>query len=523
MADGADLSDGGRPSNSFSTVTRSWRRWWRMSVVGTVDKAQVIADRREEAYLSPRYLFMTAMSAGIAVLGLLLSSPAVVIGAMLIAPLMGPIIGLGFALAIGDYGWVRGSAKSLVAGTILGIALCGLIVFVSPLQTITPEIASRTRPNLFDLLVALFSGMAGAYAMIRGRAGTVVGVAIATALMPPIAVVGFGMATLNWTVFSGALLLFVTNLVTIALTAWGMAKLYGFTGALSDRNTQLQSFIIIAVFIGLAVPLALTLRQIAWEANAARQVRGELETRFGPAARLSQPEIAFDTDPLTVSAFVWTTELKPDAEAQAEKEMSERLGRRVDFDLRQFLVRDQSSAEQAQLAAAAAQEEEAQSQRLKNLAQRLSLAAGVPEGEVTVDRQRRRAVVRARPLPGASLATYRALERRIAASEPNWTIELIPPAGQLLPIAFEERLPGEAEEEGQDAPVMAPTQRGAEALALAGWAARRLGAPLELSGPRELVATASAELEGQGIAVREGAIGGGGATVTPRFGSLDGG
>lgn len=143
----------------FSKLARNllhFRRWWRDEVVDTVDQQEVIARRREDCGLTARYLFMTAMSAGIAILGLLQSSPAVVIGAMLISPLMGPIIGLGFALAIGDYNWLRQAAFSLAWGTVMAVALCAVIVFFSPLKDITPEIAARTRPNLFDLLIALF-------------------------------------------------------------------------------------------------------------------------------------------------------------------------------------------------------------------------------------------------------------------------------------------------------------------------------------------------------------------------------
>ena len=174
-------STASRRVSSFSRVLLSWRQWWRQDVVGTVNQAAVIAARREDCLLSERYLFMTAMSGGIAILGLLLSSPAVVIGAMLLSPLMGPIMGLGFALAIGDYRWLKESVRALAWGTLMAVVLCALIVFFSPIQTVTSEIAARTRPNLFDLLVALFSALAGAYAMIRGREGTIVGVAIATA------------------------------------------------------------------------------------------------------------------------------------------------------------------------------------------------------------------------------------------------------------------------------------------------------------------------------------------------------
>jgi uncharacterized hydrophobic protein (TIGR00271 family) len=454
----------------FTRVVLSWRRWWRESVLWTVDQPAVISSRREECELTARYLFMTAMSGGIAILGLLLSSPAVVIGAMLLSPLMGPIMGLGFALAIGDFRWIKESGRSLAWGTLIAVALCALVVFFSPLQTVTPEIASRTRPNLFDLMVALFSALAGAYAMIRGREGTIVGVAIATALMPPLAVVGFGLATFNWTVFSGALLLYVTNLVTIALTAMGMARLYGFRTALSERQTQLQNFVVIAVFVALAVPLGLTLKQIADEARITRQVRGELEEIFGQSARLSQPEINFDTDPVRVMAFVWTTRLQQDAETRAEKSLQRSTGREIDFDLKQFLVRDERSAEEAQLAQAAEREEQAASVRVRSLADRLKLAAGVEDEDILIDRQRRRALVRAKPLEGATLATYKQLEERITATEPGWRIELIPPppAADLPNVAFED---GE------------PTENGVKVVNLAAWASQRLDATITVSGP----------------------------------------
>ena len=173
--------------------------WWRGTVVASVDHAGVLEKVRGEAAWNGRYVFMVLMSAGIAVLGLLLSSPAVVIGAMLISPLMGPIIGLGFGLATFDGDEIRRSGMALALGTVIAVGFTALLVLLSPLQNVTSEIAARTRPNLFDLLVALFSALAGAYAMIRGREGTVVGVAIATALMPPLAVVGFGLATWNGT------------------------------------------------------------------------------------------------------------------------------------------------------------------------------------------------------------------------------------------------------------------------------------------------------------------------------------
>ena len=456
-----------RQLNLARTIV-SFRKWWREDVRGTVDHAAVIEQRREDGALSARYLFLTAMSAGIAILGLLLSSPAVVIGAMLLSPLMGPIVGLGFALATADYRWMRQTAKSLALGSVVAILLCALIVLASPLKEVTSEIAARTRPNLFDLLVAVFSALAGAYAMIRGKEGAIVGVAIATALMPPLATVGFGLATGNWTVFSGALLLYITNFVAIALFAALIARLYGFKTYLSGRHTLFQNIAMFTVLVALTVPLGLSLIRIGWETQAQRTIRAEVMDPFARSSRLSEIAIDFEAAPIGVTAAVLTPELLPEAEGLARRSIERALGQPVTLALTQYQVGTAASAaEEAQLAAARDSERKA-SERADELAARLAIVAGVPESEVLVDRERRRALVRTGALDGASLATWRTLERRLAETEPDWRIELIPPAGELPTIAFED---GE------------PTEAGARALTLVGWAARRINAPLVLTGP----------------------------------------
>ncbi|MEO0906068.1 MAG: TIGR00341 family protein [Pseudomonadota bacterium] len=498
---------------SMTRIVFSMRRWWREDVVGTVDQAEVIERRREDCLMSERYLFLTAMSAGIAVLGLLLSSPAVVIGAMLLSPLMGPIMGLGFALAIGDYLWLRQSAVSLAWGSAIAILLTAALVYLSPIQTITPEIAARTQPNLFDLLIALFSAMAGAYAMIRGREGTIVGVAIATALMPPLAVVGFGLATSNGTVFWGALLLYVTNLITIALTSWAMARMYGFKTSLSQRQSQFQNFAIVAVFIALAVYLGLSLVRFAGDANAQRITRNEILARFPESTLINDLQVDYTEDLVMIDATVLTPQLEQGIEDEIERALTNQLGRPVEMVLAQYQFgTSASAAERAQLSAARANQEAAAVKRANDLAQRLALVAGVPESDVIVDRTRRRAMVRAQRLEGAGLATYRALEARIAASEPDWTIELIPPIGDLPGvIGFEDADVSAAplntgdraaEEASAPAPRRVPTRAGAEALDLIAWAGSRLNLPIVLSGPPEDAALAAQLLAARGVQVR---------------------
>ena len=440
--------------------------WWHRHAVLTVDHVDVISKVHEEAVWSPRYLFMILMSAGIALLGLLLSSPAVVIGAMLISPLMGPIIGVGFALALFDFAELKRSATALALGALIAVLFTALIVALSPIQTVTSEIAARTRPNLFDLLVALFSALAGSYAMIRGKSGTIVGVAIATALMPPLAVVGFGLATWNGAVFGGALLLFVTNLITIALSATVMARIYGFGAHLSPSQTRWQGTLLIATFVILAVPLAVALRQIAWETVAARQARDVVRAQFTGNTRLSAIDLDYSATPLAVRAEVLTPDLVADANTKAATRLAELLDRPVDVEIYQVRVGSTArEAETAQLAAAQASDSaRAQDRQAALLIARLATVAGVAEDAVTLDRTNHRALVTAAALPGATIASYRALEQRVAASAEGWTITLVPPAAALPPIPFIDGTPDPA------------------ALDTTAWAHARIRAPIGVAG-----------------------------------------
>ena len=131
---------------------RSVPRWWRSHVIRGIDHQAVLERVRADDGWTPSYAFMILMSAGIAVLGLLLSSPAVVIGAMLISPLMGPIVGLGFGLAMTDAREIRRTIVALAGGALVAIAFTAFIVLLSPLQTVTSEIAARTRPNRAKVL-----------------------------------------------------------------------------------------------------------------------------------------------------------------------------------------------------------------------------------------------------------------------------------------------------------------------------------------------------------------------------------
>jgi len=486
-------------------IIASARRFRQKELVESVDQLGVLAKVDEESGLSARFVFMTLMSAGIAILGMLLSSPAVVIGAMLLSPLMGPIIGAGFALAVGDARELRRCGRTMLIGTLLAIGFSALIVLFSPIQTVTGEIAARTRPNLFDLLVALFSALAGAYAMIRGREGTIVGVAIATALMPPLAVIGFGLATANWTVFGGSLLLFITNLMTIALAAAVMARFYGFSTSLTKKQTRIQVFGIVAAFAVLAIPLGVSLKRIAWESNASRQASAIIKRTFDPKARVTQVEFDFGAKPVSVSSSVLTPRFEPRAEADVARRLSEALGHSVTVKINQYRVgTDVGAAESAELAAARDKAQaEARERQVAELAESLALVAGVSPDQVLIDRDHHRALVRAHAIEGATLAAYRGLESRVASTAPGWSIELRPPARPLPVVRFDDR--------GEPDP---------EAIALIAWASKRVATPIELVGSKQAIGKVRSALAKQGatdVAVTET----GGSDVRPRWSAAD--
>ena len=174
------------------------------------------------------YFVLIVLSSIIAALGLLLNSPAVVIGAMLVAPLMSPILGISLGIVLGEVRLLRTSLEAVFKGVMATIIVSILVGLISPLKEMTPEILARTQPTLLDLFIALASGMAGAYALSRKEVSAALpGVAIAAALAPPLAVVGLGIAHGNMQAAGGALLLFITNIITISLAGMIIFTLLG--------------------------------------------------------------------------------------------------------------------------------------------------------------------------------------------------------------------------------------------------------------------------------------------------------
>lgn len=171
-------------------------------------------------------VFILACAIIIASVGLNVNSIPVIIGAMLISPVMGPILGFGFGLGIRDNRLVKFSLENYLVMVAISIAASTLFFILSPLNLGNPsELLARTNPSIYDVLIALFGGIAGMLETSRKERGTVIsGVAIATALMPPLCTVGYGISLLNWHYILGALYLFLINSIFIALATFLTTK-----------------------------------------------------------------------------------------------------------------------------------------------------------------------------------------------------------------------------------------------------------------------------------------------------------
>jgi len=202
-------------------------------------------------------LWILVFAIFIASLGLNVNSTAVVIGAMLVSPLMGPIIGLGMGMAINDLVLLRKALYNYVFALLVSLATSTIFFSLSPLREASSEILARTSPNIYDVLIALFGGFAGILAVSsRKKANVIPGVAIATALMPPLCTAGYGLANWNLSYFSGAMYLFVINTVFIALATLVTARFLKFPSKhlLDEKAEMMAKRIVWGVVILTLVP-----------------------------------------------------------------------------------------------------------------------------------------------------------------------------------------------------------------------------------------------------------------------------
>ena len=241
-----------------------------------VDTSAAEKSIRNNIYFRGPNAWILAIAIIIASVGLNVNSIPVIIGAMLISPLMGPIFGVGLGLGINDMQLIKSSGKNLLIMVTISLVASFVYFMITPLNLNDPsELLARTNPTIYDVLIALAGGFAGILEQCRKDKGTVfAGVAIATALMPPLCTAGFGLASGNFGYFLGAAYLFVINCIFIMLATYISVKYFGFrevafADALSQRRTRTFSTILIILFIVPSIWSAVIfIRQNNFEGNA---------------------------------------------------------------------------------------------------------------------------------------------------------------------------------------------------------------------------------------------------------------
>ncbi|MEP7254319.1 MAG: TIGR00341 family protein [Ferruginibacter sp.] len=193
--------------------------------IGEDENKKILENVKSNISFTGANLWILACAIMVASVGLNVNSTAVIIGAMLISPLMGPIVASGFALGIYDFDLLKRALRNLLVATIVGLIVSALYFFISPFKEVQSELLARTSPNIYDILIAFFGGLVGVIAVTRVEKGNPIpGVAIATALMPPLCTAGYGLATGQIKFFLGAFFLYCINCVFICIATFAIVK-----------------------------------------------------------------------------------------------------------------------------------------------------------------------------------------------------------------------------------------------------------------------------------------------------------
>jgi uncharacterized hydrophobic protein (TIGR00271 family) len=321
---------------------------WLEKKSASVKHHEVIKDIYLEVEITAGYFLILTIANLIALSGLITNTAPVIIGAMLISPLMGPILNIGFAFITGDkFIWVK-STKKITLSVALTLVVAAIATYFSPLKDITNEIISRTRPNLYDLGIAFLAGSAGAVAICtkKNYLTIVPGVAIATAVIPPLSVAGFGIGIGNFNIVAGGFFLFFTNFVAIIISTCIVFYLYGFKPAkmLEADISQLKKRVMIlaVVLFIVSIPLIYTLQKSISEVKLRNNIQSTLKKAFDKERQSNLSTFSYvkqKDGKLLINAVVNTVSYMKEPETNAvEKNIKDALNRDVKLYLEQVKV-----------------------------------------------------------------------------------------------------------------------------------------------------------------------------------------
>ena len=291
--------------------------------------AELFSTLRDGARADAAYLLLLIVSVLMATVGLFQNSAPTIIGAMILAPLMGPIISFAMGLMRFDGSLIRRSLRTLLLSVSLALALAALLTWLLPFHHLTEQMNLRTHPTLLDLAVALLSGIAAAYGYSDAKVGrSLAGVAIAVALVPPLSVAGIGLGWGSYPIFEGAFLLFLANFAGIILAAGGTFYLLGFTSWRYASSAFAIKLLLIATII---FPLWLSTRTLVEEEKVYR-IFDTLKTMKidGDTVRISLRQIRRSDGTLNADVLVL---LPPRFDERSRQRIVELIRKRVGKDL----------------------------------------------------------------------------------------------------------------------------------------------------------------------------------------------
>jgi len=288
------------------------------------------------------YYIMLFLSGVISCLGLLAGSTAAIIGAMIVAPLMGPIVAVAFAITMGNRRLLKRAGLSVITSVLLTVGSAYLICSIIGLNTLNPEILERTQPTLIDLVIGLAAGAAGSFAKTRkGVADALPGVAIAVALVPPLSVIGIGLALGDQAVIIGSSLLFLTNLAGIILSG-GLIFIWQDYGSLRKAKSGLTASMVVLCILG--IPLGFSMRDLIIEERArtlvGRLIRQDTNTYRNTDIRRLKVDDKGDYLQIELEVAAPVDSVSENQVNLVHRFLEKELNRPIDMDVSIFPVRE---------------------------------------------------------------------------------------------------------------------------------------------------------------------------------------
>jgi uncharacterized hydrophobic protein (TIGR00271 family) len=286
------------------------------------DELETIEYMKKSVEFKGPNLWILIFAIFIASIGLNVNSTAVIIGAMLISPLMSPILGIGMSVAINDLDFLKTSFKNLMVATLFSVAASTIYFAISPLSDAQSELLARTNPTIWDVLIAFFGGLAGIVAGSRKeKSNAIPGVAIATALMPPLCTAGYGLATGNLYYFLGAFYLYFINSVFISLATFLIVRVLKYPQKeFADRNRQKKvrawiTFFVIITILPSTYLAYRTVQRSVFERNALTFISQELSF---PKTRVISRQLNFDGDKPVIEVSLFGERISEELIANAK-------------------------------------------------------------------------------------------------------------------------------------------------------------------------------------------------------------